>query len=301
MKIVTITGSTGFVGKNLTHYLEDSDVSVRALSLRSSYEDWNLQNSYAVIHLAGKAHDLKNVAKPGEYYKVNTELSKQIFDAFLLSDASVFVMLSSVKAVRDSVDNDILTEDMLPAPGTVYGKSKLLAEEYIAQQQIPANKRVYILRPCMIHGPGNKGNLNLLYQLVRKKIPWPLGRFENQRSFLSIENLCFVIQNLTDNSAIPSGVYQVADDEPLSTNELIGIIAQALETRTRILHIPKYIIRSIARIGGVLHLPLTPERLQKLTESYIVSNKKLLKAMNKQLPVGSREGLLKTIRSFVYD
>ena len=50
-------------------------------------------------------------------------------------------------------------------------------------------KKVYILRPCMIHGPGNKGNLNLLYGVVSKGMPWPLGAFENRRSFTSIGNL----------------------------------------------------------------------------------------------------------------
>lgn len=60
------------------------------------------------------------------------------------------------------------------------------------------DKRVYILRPCMIHGPGNKGNLNLLYNVVRKGIPWPLGDFENKRSFTSIDNLCYVVEGLLE-------------------------------------------------------------------------------------------------------
>ena len=82
----------------------------------------------------------------------------------------------------------ILTEDTIPNPKTHYGISKLQAENYILDQKLPEGKRVYILRPCMIHGPGNKGNLNLLYTLVKKGFPWPLGAFENQRSFLSIDN-----------------------------------------------------------------------------------------------------------------
>src|SRR5690606_40901886 len=64
---------------------------------------------------------------------------------------------------------------------------KLMAEEYILSKPLPDNKRVYIIRPCMIHGPGNQGNLNLLYKVVEKGIPWPLAAFENKRSFLSID------------------------------------------------------------------------------------------------------------------
>ena len=96
-----------------------------------------------VIHLAGKAHDLKNISNKDEYYEVNTELTKQIFDSFLTSDSSIFIYMSSVKAVADNVVG-ILNEDCVPNPKTHYGKSKLLAESYILSQKIPSNKRVYM-------------------------------------------------------------------------------------------------------------------------------------------------------------
>jgi nucleoside-diphosphate-sugar epimerase len=77
--------------------------------------------------------------------------------------------------------------------------------------------------------------LNLLYQLVAKGLPWPLGDFQNERSFLSIENLCFVIRELLNNATIPSGVYQVADDESLSTNKLIALLSGSLNKKNRVL------------------------------------------------------------------
>ena len=99
-----------------------------------------------------------------------------MYDAFLMSNSSVFIMLSSVKAVADDVVGP-LREDCVPNPKTHYGKSKLLAELYILSKQIPHGKRVYVLRPCMIHGPNNKGNLDVLYKFVSKRIPWILGAF----------------------------------------------------------------------------------------------------------------------------
>ena len=128
--------------------------------------------------------------------------------------------MSSVKAVADGVEG-VLDESVIPSPVTAYGKSKLAAEEYILSQKLPKGKRVYILRPCMIHGPNNKGNLNLLYHFVKKGIPYPFGSFENKRSFVSIDNLCFVIKELIENKNIPSGVYNISDDQALSTNELV--------------------------------------------------------------------------------
>ena len=210
---IFITGSSGFVGSS---FLNQFNSDLVRISYRG--KEFKIDDAEVVIHLAGKAHDLKNTTSSQVYYDVNTELTKKVFDAFLASDAKVFINLSSVKAVADAVDGE-LTEQHHPNPVTHYGKSKLLAEQYIFSKEIPVGKRVYILRPCMIHGPGNKGNLNLLYKLVSKNIPWPLGAFENKRSFCSLDNLLFIFKELIEREDIPSGIYNVADDEPLSTNE----------------------------------------------------------------------------------
>ena len=293
---ITITGASGFVGTNLQDYLKQSH-DLKRMSVRyHANQQFHLETD-AVIHLAGKAHDLKKVSNPQDYYEANFELTKQLFDSFLVSTASVFIFMSTVKAVADIVDG-ILTEDAVPNPKTHYGIAKQQAEQYLLSQVLPAGKRVYILRPCMIHGPGNKGNLNLLYQLVSKKLPWPLGDFKNERSFLSIENLCFVVQELLANETIPSGVYQVSDDTALSTNELITLLGNSLGGQSRIIAVPSPWIKGIAKLGDHLYLPLNSERLQKLTENYVVSNKKIIHAMGKALPIQSKDGLLKTFQSF---
>ena len=295
-KKVLITGATGFVGKNLQNYLSPS-FEINPLSVRYiANQQFNLSGD-VIIHLAGKAHDLKNVSTPQDYYDANFELTKQLFDAFLNSEASVFIFMSTVKAVADEVEG-LLTEKSIPNPKTHYGIAKQQAETYILSKNIPSGKRVYILRPCMIHGPGNKGNLNLLYKLVSKGLPWPLGNFKNQRSFLSIENLCFVIKELLDNPTISSGIYQIADDNPLSTNDLIKLIGQSLEKKNKIWNIPTFFIKTLTKLGDYLHLPLNSERLQKLTENYVVSNTKIIEAIGKPLPVSAMEGLLLTFDSF---
>ena len=287
-----VTGSSGFVGKNLCSYFE-TQFSISKFERDSDL----LINADVVIHLAGKAHDIKYASDPESYYQANTELTQKVFDAFLVSEAKVFITLSSVKAIADEV-NGQLTEEFLPIPITHYGKSKLLAEKYILSKQFPDGKRVYILRPCMIHGPQNKGNLNLLYKLVSKSIPWPLGAFENKRSFCSIDNLLFIMKELIMRDDIPSGDYNIADDEALSTNEVISLIAASLERKPKIWNMSKVFIQLLANLGDLLHLPLTTERLQKLTESYIVSNQKIKDILGKSLPLSSKEGLLKTFKSF---
>jgi nucleoside-diphosphate-sugar epimerase len=223
-------------------------------------------------------------------------LTKQLYDAFLKSEAKKFIFISSVKASADSVEG-VFTEEVEPKPLTHYGKSKLMAEEYILSQPLSVGKSYYILRPSMIHGPGNKGNLNLLYQIVKKGIPYPLAAFENKRSFLSIDNLCFVIKEILEND-IPSGIYNLADDESISTNELVQEIASVLNIRPKLWKINPSLIRFIAKRGDQLKLPLNTERLNKLTESYVVFNHKIKTVLGKEFPVSAKEGLRITLESF---
>ena len=309
MKIL-ITGVHGFVGSNLVNALM-KEHTIYGLDIVSPHKDgvrytfsWDFLDEEgeipdvdAIIHLAGKAHDTKNQSAADVYFKVNTELTKKIYDYFLASKtAKKFIFFSTAKAAADKVDG-ILTEDVVPSPIGPYGESKIAAEKYI-QEHLVADKQVYILRPCMIHGPGNKGNLNLLYGVVKKGIPWPLGAFENRRTFTSIGNLCFVINGLLSKD-VPTGIYNMGDDEALSTNELIEEICKSLGKKAHIWKLPKSLMTGIAKLGGMLHLPLDSERLRKLTENYISSNAKIKKALGvEKMPVDAREGLKVTLDSF---
>jgi nucleoside-diphosphate-sugar epimerase len=300
-----ITGNKGFVGQNLSKYFKKKKkitigVSRTPNDFEFDYSRVNLlllNQAKAFIHLAGKAHDLKKTSQDSEYYQVNTELTKTLFNQFLESSCEVFIYMSSVKAAADVVEG-ALTEQVTENPVTVYGKSKLQAEQYILSQKIPIGKRIYILRPCMIHGPNNKGNLNLLYSFVSKGIPYPFGKYQNKRSFVSVENLCFIINELIDNVSISSGVYNIADDDSLSTNELVQIIGETIQKPAKILKPSKFIINIIAKIGDFLPLPVNSERVQKLTENYVVSNKKIKDVLKKELPLSTKEGIKKTISSF---
>jgi len=304
---ILITGIHGFVGSNITKTLKQNH-SISGLSHTSPQEaemfrtfNWdeleNIPPFDIVIHLAGKAHDTKNTSQSNEYFDINVGLTKTIFDHFLKSDATKFIYFSSVKAVADTVINNILTEDDIPNPQTPYGKSKLEAESFILSHSISKDKRVYILRPAMIHGPGNRGNLNLLYSIISKGYPYPLGLFNNQRSFTSIENLNFIIEKLIEKD-IKSGIYQIADSESISTNDLIISMAKVLGKKPKIWNFPIRLIKVFARIGDLLALPINSERLKKLTENYVVSNKKITDTLEISLPISARQGLITTFASF---
>ena len=314
---ILITGIHGFVGSNLVAALKNKH-TIYGLDIVAPQKE-GVVNTYTwaeldtvppvdvVIHLAGKAHDTKNQTNAQVYFDINTGLTQKIYDWFLSSEAKKFIFFSSVKAAADKVVGEMLTEEIVPSPKGPYGESKIKAEEYLqSQEQRTKNKDIntkhqtqqtYILRPCMIHGPGNKGNLNLLYKVVKKGIPYPLGAFENRRSFCSIDNLSFVISGLIEKE-IASGIYNVGDDESLSTNELITLMAAAMGKPANIWKWNKAVVQLVAKVGTVLHLPLNTERLQKLTENYVVSNAKIKQALGvDKMPVRAEEGLRKTISS----
>ena len=319
MKIL-ITGVHGFVGSNMVEYLKAENeiygldiVCPEKEGVVKTFNWEDLERSFvgaqddkiefdAIIHLAGKAHDTKNKSAAEVYFKVNTGLTQKIFDFFMASSAKKFVFFSTAKAAADRVEG-VLTEDIVPTPVGPYGESKIAAENYIFSKLNIENgelkdKQVYIFRPCMIHGPGNKGNLNLLYSVVRKGIPWPLGAFENRRTFTSIENMCFAVNGVLTQD-VTSGIYNMGDDEALSTNELIEEICKSLGKKARIWRLPKGLMTGIAKVGGWLHLPLNPMRLQKLTENYVSSNAKIKAALGvDRMPVDARDGLQRTLESF---
>ena len=282
MKIL-ITGSHGFVGTHLVKALEGQHEILRWDILSEE----PLPEVDVVIHLAAKVHDTKHTTTAEEYFRVNTELTKKLYDQFLRSSAQKFIFFSSIKAQ----DGD-----------TPYAISKREAEECLIKNlefRIKRNKKIYILRPCMIYGKGMKGNLLPLLKMMRHEIPWPLAAFENQRSFVSIDNVTYVVEALITRD-VPSGIYPISDDEPMSTNDLVMLIRQCQGRPCRMWSVPRGLVRLLARVGDVIKLPLNSERLKKLTENYVVDNQAIKTALKiPQMPVGIQEGMKRFIQEMI--
>lgn len=287
---VLITGASGFIGTSVQRHLEGECEFTRYIRGTSPEIDHDV-----VLHLAGKAHDTDEASDPGSYYRSNTDLTKSLFDAFLASQARVFIFMSSVKAVAEHA-REPLTEDTVPNPATHYGKSKLQAEQHLILKMGTSGKKIFILRPCLVYGPCQKGNLSLLSTVIRRGLPWPFGAFDNVRSFCAVENLSTTIKALIFRDDIAEGVYHIADDDPISTRELVSVIGTALGKPARVLVIPEQVIRVGAALGDMLHLPFNTSRLSRLTESYVVSNQKIRKAIGTPFPVTTREGLIQAFQ-----
>lgn len=152
----------------------------------------------------------------------------------------------------------------------------------------------------MIHGEGDKGNLTLLYKIISKGIPYPLGAFQNSRTFISVDNVVFLMNEIIKkHKEMESGIYHITDDESLSTQKIIEIIGTAIVKKPLILSPPKFLINVLAKFGDMISLPINSKRLKKMTSNLIVSNHKIKTALKiDSLPITAEDGMKKTIESF---
>ncbi|UOE41556.1 NAD-dependent epimerase/dehydratase family protein [Chryseobacterium suipulveris] len=270
------------------------------INFRNPSWSLNTEGLDVFINCIGKAHDHKGTATEADYYKANYEIAKDIFEEFVKSEASLFIHISSIAAVEENEREELISEESVCRPVSYYGKSKRKAEEFLLGQQLPEGKKVLILRPSMIHGEGDKGNLTLLYKIISRGIPYPLGAFDNSRTFASVDNVVFLINEIIaqkDNMA--SGVYNICDDQPLSTRKIIEIIGKVRQSNPPVWKIPKSLINLMSKIGNVASLPLNSKRLGKMTSNLLVSNVKIKKALGiNDLPLSAEQGMIKTIKSF---
>lgn len=282
---IQITGASGFVGKNLLKYLAGNLEPVKVKDSQTF-----IVNADVVIHLAGLAHNKLGTISKEKYISVNTELTKRVYNSFLCSTATKFIFLSSVKAISDDYVG-VITEQTPESPKTDYGLSKLSADRYILSRELPFGKSVYILRPSLITGPGVKGNLRRLYNFSKSPFSWVLSSINNKRSYCNILNLSFVIQELINRHDIEGGIYLIADDEPLSTPELINLFSNKKNSNKFLLFISMVFIKVGLGFEYLINTTSNFKMLRTLSENYLISNKKITRSLGKPLPYSSSDGM----------
>jgi nucleoside-diphosphate-sugar epimerase len=309
MKIL-ITGIQGFVGRQLVHLYQDEH---ELFGLDQVSEDMNgVQHIFTyrelkimpdvdvVIHAAGKSIDTMDMNKSLEYFETNVGLTRIIFDWFNQSKATMFIYFSSVKAAADIVNNTVLTEDFPPKPFGPYGESKMMAEKYVLEQWT-AGKKVYVLRPAILHGCGMMGNANLEMMLkwIRKGWPYVFGKFTCRRSYTTMDNLSFVLKRMLVMD-LPVGIYNVADDDTLTFLETYELLCAAMGKKPKVLHISKWILYVAAQWGSLFHCMYNKYQYEKLNNDFVVSNAKLKAALEVDaMPVNAVDGMMRSVRCMI--
>ena len=138
----------------------------------------------------------------------------------------------------------------MPEPVDAYGRSKLAAEQALAEVLHGSATRWVSLRPVLVYGPGVKGNMRSLFQLARSPWPLPFGRLKARRSILSLGNLGSAIQHSLESGAAANGTYLVADDTPFTVAQIICALREGLERSPRVLPVPALALRLALRASG---------------------------------------------------
>lgn len=282
---ILVTGASGFVGPHVVAALIRAGYRPR-LALRgpqpvpagaeavvtgdlSMPVDWRaaLEGVDHVVHMAGLAH-----AGPGLdevlYRRINTEATLELARAAEKAGVQRFVHLSSIKALTDAFDGPPLREDMEPAPGDAYGRSKLAAEQGLAARDLDW----VVLRPVLIYGPGVKANMAALLKLARLPVPLPLGGLKAQRSLLAVENLASAILFALTPACPGRQSYALSDPEPISVADMLAAMRSGLGRSPGLLPVPEGWLHRLARLAG------REDTFLKLAGSLVARPERLLSA-----------------------
>ncbi|NEO82916.1 MAG: NAD-dependent epimerase/dehydratase family protein [Spirulina sp. SIO3F2] len=319
MMNVLVTGSSGFIGRYLAAYLIRCSISVvqavraqpaNTLSGKTIYVGnidshtcWEtaLENVDMVVHLAAYAHVLDSTQLDLDaLYACNVAGTQNLVQACLRKGVKHFVFLSSIGAIADSSQTPLPTT-AVPTPETPYGHSKLQAEQALIALTTGQAMTWTILRPPLVYGAGNPGNMARLQRLVQWGMPLPFANVRNQRSFIYIENLVDAIATCLLSPQAQNQIFHVSDAQALSTANLIRKIANHSGCPCLLFPLPLSLLRQIGRWGDylgqrLLHrsLPFNSHIVNKLTDSLLIDTQYIQQTLAWSPPFTVDEGLART-------
>ncbi|WP_353169781.1 NAD-dependent epimerase/dehydratase family protein [Flavobacterium sp.] len=297
MSLIVLTGTTGYIGQNLTTYFNSISKKNKSISLR--FQNWHEMmplETETIIHLAAINLNLRDSSFDEEYFRVNTELTTKLFRFFLHSNAKTFIYLSTIELI----DKQILevSENAKVNPTNPFLQSKFDAEQFILKQELPEGKRAIILRVATVYGRETKSSLHDTFRFC-KKFPWFFGIFDSKQSFCYIDNLTAIIAQISEKKAVPSGIYNVSDNEPIVTTELIKWIADVFDKKAKIIKVPKGILTLFAKTGDLFKWEYNSTKLLEISQSRTINGNKVKEALEiTKMPFDTETSVLKTIEYY---
>ena len=301
--LIALTGSTGFIGQHLLRALTKRGYRLRVLLRRPSVAPMECASAVvgdlarpqnmaaaladvdAVIHSAGLAHAMSGLPED-DYRLLNTEATIALARAAQRAGAKRFVFLSSIRAQSGATAPGVLTEEVAPQPTDAYGRSKLAAEQGLAELGLDW----VALRLVLVHGPGVKGNMAELLRFARSPYPLPLGALKGRRSLLSLDSLAAAVDTVL---AAPGELRRpliVADPEALTIPEMIAAVRRGLGRRPGLIPVPAALLETALRATGRMEI------YQRLAGS-LVADPSALRRLGWTPPVTTADALAALARS----
>ena len=301
--LIALTGATGFIGQWLLRELPKRGYRLRVLLRRPSTVPMEAASAVvgdlarpqnmaaaladvdAVIHSAGVAHAMSGLPED-DYRVLNTEATIALARAAQRAGARRFIFLSSIRAQSGPTADHVLTEDIAPQPTDAYGRSKLAAEQGLAE----LNLDWVALRLVLVYGAGVKGNMAELLRFARTPYPLPLGALHGRRSLLALDNLVAAIDTVL---AAPGPLRRpliAADPAPLTIPEMIAAVRRGLGRSPGLIPVPPVLLKTALRATG------RTEIYQRLAGSLVADSGALLR-LGWKPPVTTPEGLAALARS----
>jgi len=277
MSKLLLTGATGFIGKYfIVKYQANYNVQTFSF-LNDEISDLKLIDTDVVIHLSALVHQMGG-ASAEEYERVNVTQTLELAKKAKESRVKHFIFMSSVKVYGEETD-EIYNEDTDCFPEDEYGKSKLKAENELLKLEDEEFK-ISILRTPIVYGYGVKANIKNLISLVEKVPVLPFSGIYNNRSMVYIGNLCNLLNKIIETTS--RGIFLASDDKPLSTTNLIQLIAKELDKKIWLISIPLF--------PSLLKL-IKPSFYMRLYKSLEVDNTKTLKKLDYSNSYSTADGI----------
>jgi nucleoside-diphosphate-sugar epimerase len=253
---VLVTGATGFVGRHLLAALQAKGIAaIAARRELGPYTAWRdlLGGVGSVVHLAAAAHErAERLERGGDYESlraVNALAAERLAREAAAAGVEHFVFLSTIGVCGDETWGEPFTEESAPAPRSLYAASKLEAERLLAAVSSESGLAVSVLRPTLVYGPGNGGNVLRLLKAVDRGWPLPLASVHNRRSLTYVGNLVSAIVAVLGRRDA-AGPFVVCDAEALSTPEIVRCLAAGLGRPARLLPLPAAALRVAGTVTG---------------------------------------------------
>lgn len=309
---VLVTGANGFVGHKVVYDLLEKNYFVYAVTRKPNvvqhpnyinyvHEDlynasiWKevLRDIDVVIHLAARVHQMNDSSNNPweEYEKVNIYLTKMISEAAVKNGVKHFIYMSSVK-VNGEESNIAYNEKSIPNPVDDYGKSKYIAEQNLKEVSIKSSMKISIIRPPLVYGEGVKANFLSLVKLVDSSIPLPFKHMKNKRSMIYVGNLSDSVCHIIEHVKKEYNIYMVADENPISTEQLVLEISKALNRKSHLFPVPTSFFNLVGLITR------KSMEVQRLVGSLHIETKLIQDELDWQPKYTMQEGLLKTLESY---